>query len=91
MIDRYEYQGADGEFTLYEDENVNYNYEKGAYAMVEFSYDDSMRLLSIGEYKGGDFPGKLEERTFNIIPVSKNGVGKAKTVKYNGLAMKVVL
>ena len=91
VIDLYVYQGADGTFTLYEDENVNYNYEKGAYAMVEFSYDDSMRLLSIGEYKGGDFPGKLEERTFNIIPVSKNGVGKAKTVKYNGLAMKVVL
>ena len=59
--------------------------------MIDFYYDDSMRLLSIGEYKGGDFPGKLEERTFNIIPVSKNGIGKAKTVKYNGLAMKVVL
>ena len=91
VIDLYVYQGADGEFTLYEDENVNYNYEKGAYVMIEFSYDDSMRLLSIGEYKGGDFPGKLEERTFNIIPVSKNGIGQTKTVKYNGLAMKVVL
>jgi alpha-D-xyloside xylohydrolase len=91
VIDLYVYQGADGAFTLYEDENVNYNYEKGAYAMIDFYYDDSMRLLSIGEYKGGDFPGKLEERTFNIIPVSKDGIGKAKTVKYNGLAMKVVL
>ena len=91
VIDLYVYQGADGEFTLYEDENVNYNYEKGAYAMIDFSYDDSMRLLSISEYKGGDFPGRLEERTFNIIPVSKNGIGKAKTVTYNGLSMKVVL
>ena len=91
VIDLYVYQGADGTFALYEDENVNYNYEKGAYAMIEFSYDDSMRLLSIGGYKGGDFPGKLEERTFNIIPVTKDGIGKAKTVKYNGLAMKVVL
>ena len=91
VIDLYVYQGADGEFTLYEDENVNYNYEKGAYAMIDFSYDDSMRLLSISEYKGGDFPGRLEERTFNIIPVSKNGIGKTKTVTYNGLSMKVVL
>jgi len=90
VIDLYVYQGADGSFTLYEDENVNYNYEKGAYAMIDFTYDDSMRLLSIGEYKG-EFPGRLEERTFNVIPVSKDGVGKAKTVKYNGLAMKVVL
>jgi alpha-D-xyloside xylohydrolase len=91
VIDLYVYQGADGEFTLYEDENVNYNYEKGAYAMIDFSYDDSMRLLSISEYKGGDFPGRLEERTFNIVPVSKNGIGKTKTVTYNGLSMKVVL
>ena len=90
VIDLYVYQGADGSFTLYEDENVNYNYEKGAYAMIDFTYDDSMRLLSIGEYKG-EFPGRFEERTFNVIPVSKDGVGKAKTVKYNGLAMKVVL
>ena len=90
VVDLYVYQGADGSFTLYEDENVNYNYEKGAYAMIDFTYDDSMRLLSIGEYKG-EFPGRLEERKFNVIPVSKDGVGKAKTVKYNGLAMKVVL
>jgi hypothetical protein len=33
----------------------------------------------------------LQERTFNIIPVSKNGVGKTQTVTYNGLSMKVVL
>jgi len=90
VIDLYVYQGADGSFTLYEDENVNYNYEKGAYAMIDFTYDDSMRLLSVGEYKG-EFPGRLEERTFNVIPVSKDGIGKAKTVKYNGLTMKVVL
>ena len=90
VIDLYVYQGADGSFTLYEDENVNYNYEMGAYAMIDFTYDDSMRLLSIGEYKG-EFPGRLEERTFNVIPVSKDGIGKARTVKYNGLAMKVVL
>lgn len=89
-IDLYIYQGADGTFTLYEDENVNYNYEKGAYAMIDFSYDDSMRLLSIGAYEG-DFPGRLEDRVFNVIPVSKDGVGKARTVKYNGLAMEVVI
>jgi alpha-D-xyloside xylohydrolase len=28
------YRGADGDFTLYEDENDNYNYEKGAYATI---------------------------------------------------------
>ena len=90
VIDLYVYQGADASFTLYEDENVNYNYEKGAYSKIAFSYDDRMKLLSIEE-REGEFPGMLEERTFNIIPVSKNGVGKIQTVKYNGLSMKVVL
>ena len=89
VIDLYVYQGADASFTLYEDENVNYNYEKGAYSKIAFSYDDRMKLLSIEE-REGEFPGMLEERTFNIIPVSKNGVGKIQTVKYNGLSMKVV-
>ena len=90
VIDLYVYQGADASFTLYEDENVNYNYEKGAYSKIAFSYDDRMKLVSIEE-REGEFPGMLEERTFNIIPVSKNGVGKIQTVKYNGLSMKVVL
>ena len=49
-----------------------------------------MKLLSIEE-RQGEFPGMLEERTFNVIPVSKNGVGKKQTVQYNGLSMKVVL
>ena len=90
VIDLYVYQGADGEFTLYEDENVNYNYEKGAYAMIDFSYSESDSTLSIGERRG-EFPGMLEERTFNVIPVFKDGIGESKTVKYSGQAMKVVL
>ena len=90
VIDLYVYMGADGEFTLYEDENVNYNYEKGAYSKIAFSYNDKMKLLSIEE-REGEFPGMLEERIFNVIPVSKNGTGKTQTVKYNGLSMKVVL
>ena len=90
VIDLYVYMGANGEFTLYEDENVNYNYEKGAYSKIRFSYDDKMRLLSIEE-REGEFPGMLQERTFNIIPVSKKGIGKIQTIVYNGLSTKVVL
>ena len=90
VIDLYVYQGASGSFTLYEDENVNYNYEKGLCSMIEFEYNEKMKLLSIGE-RQGEFPGMLEDRTFNIIPVSKDGKGKIQTVRYNGLSMKVVL
>ena len=34
------YAGANGEFTLYEDEGDNYNYEKGAYSIITFTWDD---------------------------------------------------
>ena len=90
VIDVYVYQGADGEFTLYEDENVNYNYEKGACSMIDFSYDDSTRVLTVGERKGS-FPGMLKERTFNIIPVSKSGKGAPKAVTYAGQPVKIAM
>lgn len=45
----YIYQGADGEFTLYEDEGVNYNYEQGRYAMIPMKYDEATKTLVIGE------------------------------------------
>lgn len=32
------YEGANGEFTLYEDEGDNYNYEKGAYSTITFNW-----------------------------------------------------
>ena len=90
VIDLYVYQGADGSFTLYEDENVNYNYEKGAYAKIAFSYDEASKQLSIAE-RQGEFPGMLQERTFNVIPVSKNGVGKPQSVRYDGHSMTIAL
>ena len=90
VIDLYVYQGADGNFTLYEDENVNYNYEKGLYSMIDFSYDDDSKTLQISD-RTGEFPGMLKERVFNIIPVSKNGKGQAQTVNYVGSAVSVTL
>ena len=90
VIDLYVYKGADGEFTLYEDENVNYNYEKGAYAMIDFAYDDASGVLTIGK-RSGEFPGMLDERVFNVIPVSKAGNGKAVKVAYSGEEVTVSL
>ena len=90
VIDLYVYQGADASFTLYEDENVNYNYEKGAYAVIQFDYDEAAKTLKIADRKG-EFPGMLKERVFNVIPVSKDGKGKAHVVKYDGTAAVVAL
>ena len=91
------YPGADGNFTLYEDENDNYNYEKGIYATIDFAWDDSERTLTIAERKG-DFPGMLKNRTINIVLVSKEhgtGIGITETVdkalKYDGNKIAVHL
>ena len=89
-IDLYVYKGADGSFTLYEDENVNYNYEKGAYAMIEFTYDDESGILSIGERRG-EYPGMIQERTFNVIQVSPAGKSSPMVVRYEGKSVNVQL
>jgi alpha-D-xyloside xylohydrolase len=65
------YPGADGSFTLYEDENDNYNYEKGVHATIAFHWDDAKRQLTIDD-RLGSFPGMLKERNFKIIIVGKN-------------------
>ncbi|WP_036985157.1 DUF5110 domain-containing protein, partial [Prolixibacter bellariivorans] len=52
------------------DEGVNYDYEKGAYSNIPFSYNDADETLTIGERKG-QFKGMLKERAFVIVPVGK--------------------
>jgi alpha-D-xyloside xylohydrolase len=64
------YKGAEGIFTLYEDENDGYNYEKGLYTEITFSWNDVKNVLTINDRKAA-FPGMLKERTFNIIIVSE--------------------
>jgi len=55
------YPGANGTFTLYEDENDNYNYEKGAYSTLIFKWDDQIKTLTIGNRKG-TFSGHVAKK-----------------------------
>ena len=90
VIDLYVYAGADGAFTLYEDENINYNYEKGFYSMIGFRYEDESASLKIGE-RQGEFPGMLKQRVFNIIKVTPEGTAKPVKVVYEGKEMNITL
>jgi alpha-D-xyloside xylohydrolase len=75
------YTGADADFTLYEDENDNYNYEQGKYATIPFNWNEHTQTLTIGERKG-EFPGMLAKRTFQIVFVGKgHGCGMEPTKK----------
>lgn len=90
------YPGADGTFTLYEDENDNYNYENGAYATITFRWDDVARRLTI-ENREGSFPGMLQNRKFKVILAGpESGAGDqpmkgGKTVNYTGKKTSVKL
>ena len=75
------YEGADGKFTLYEDEGLNYNYEKGRYSLIPFIWNDSSSTLAIGQ-REGDFDGMPVKRRFNIVKVGRNNpVGFSREAK----------
>ncbi|NML67891.1 DUF5110 domain-containing protein [Hymenobacter sp. RP-2-7] len=93
-ITLYVYTGQDGQFALYEDENVNYNYEKGAFATIPLSYRESTRTLTIGE-RQGTFPGMVAQRTFRVVWVGQgrsvawNPDAAGQAVRYEGKAVTV--
>lgn len=94
-ITLYVYTGANGKFTLYEDEGVNYNYEKGQHSTINLTYDEASQTLTIGK-REGNFPGMLQQRTFRIVkagkdkPVNMDFDNKNATVlRYDGTEKKI--
>ncbi len=88
------YPGADGSFTIYEDEGDSYRYEQGAHATIPIHWDDAARTLTIGA-REGSYPGMTPGHTFNIVLVSAgHGVGgdvtakPDKTIDYTGASVE---
>lgn len=83
------YGGRDGDFTIYEDEGTNYNYEKGAFSKIRLEYNDKTNELTIAD-REGSFPGMQSDRKFNIVkvdaahPVADAIKAKGKLVNYSG-------
>ena len=88
------YPGADGSFNFYEDEGDNYNYENGQSSKIVFNWNDTTKILTIGN-REGSFNGMQPDREFEIILV-KDGVGglengESKRVSYKGSTVQVKL
>ncbi|HLP18601.1 MAG TPA: DUF5110 domain-containing protein, partial [Bacteroidota bacterium] len=66
----YVYTGGNGTFSLYEDEDTNYNYEKGKFSTIPMTYDEKSKTLTIGK-REGEFPGMLQSRSFEIVWTAK--------------------
>lgn len=60
------YPGADGDFTLYEDQGNTYEYEKGAYAVTRICWMEEEHTLRI-QKREGSYAGMLETQTMKIF------------------------
>jgi alpha-D-xyloside xylohydrolase len=87
------YAGANGQFSLYEDDGLTYGYERGQLSRIPIAWNDATRTLTIGA-RTGTFPGMLSSRTFNVIVVSTDapagyqGAGvQGRTITYRGAAV----
>ncbi len=81
------YSGADATFKLYEDEGTNYNYEKGAFAVIEIKYNESTKTITIAD-RNGSFDGMLQKRTFRLNLFTPN---KTKPLDYEDKPDKEVI
>jgi alpha-D-xyloside xylohydrolase len=96
-ITLYIYAGANGAFTLYEDQGTTFDYEKGSFSQIPIRWDDKTSTLTIGE-RSGTFDGMLGRRTFQVVLVSRDHPAgypfsppRSKSVAYTGAAIQFKL
>jgi alpha-D-xyloside xylohydrolase len=83
------YPGADGQFSLYNDEGDNYNYEKGKYTVIPFKWNEQQQTLTIDKQQG-NYEGAFKKYIFNVVWVNEEsgmGIGmasQAKAIRYTG-------
>jgi alpha-D-xyloside xylohydrolase len=89
------YPGADASFTLYEDDNETYRYEKGEFMTFELAWDERLKKLRIGPRKGS-FPGMTLARELKVmlaLPAGKSGSGEpsfeSRSVVYQGQPLEL--
>jgi alpha-D-xyloside xylohydrolase len=89
------YAGASASFNLYEDEETNYNYEKGKFSIIQVTYNEASRTITIGE-RNGAFTGMLQKRVFRINFISSGNARSLdidakcdKEIIYDGKMLKI--
>jgi alpha-D-xyloside xylohydrolase len=83
------YAGADGRFTIHEDDNETYAYEKGQAARYDLSWNDAAHELTVGERRG-TYPGLVKRRTLNVVLVDPARPGTVtRSIAYDGRRTRV--
>ena len=91
------YTGADGRFSLYEDDGTSLGYARGAFSRIPLSYDEASGTLTIGR-REGRFPGMAANRSIRVrwasadrpAPVDFDAAPDL-TIAYDGRARQVKL
>lgn len=90
------YAGADGAYSIYEDDGTDFGYEKGERSSIPIRWDEARQALTFGA-REGCFPGMPRKQTFRVVWVSADhGSGDLKTrdvdavVTYDGSAVTIV-
>jgi alpha-D-xyloside xylohydrolase len=81
------YTGADGSFSLYEDDGTSLGYQRGACSRIPIAWDERAHMLTIGA-RQGEFPNMLASRNFHIRWIGPGRPldldGKDVEIRYDG-------
>jgi alpha-D-xyloside xylohydrolase len=86
------FPGADGAFTLYEDQGEDMGYARGEFARIRFTWNEASRTLTIGA-REGHFPGMAATRRIDVVVNDDRQPGPvfarepARAVDYDGSAV----
>lgn len=80
------FPGADGSFTLYQDEGDGYGYEQGQCTLVRLIWQDDERRLTIGDREGNNLHMPAD-MTFLVHCAGE----KVYEMVYHGEAMSIIL
>lgn len=79
------YPGADGSFSLYDDAGDGFEYTRGDYSLIRFTWNDRDGILSIAPREGR----YSSNPRFRIL--CKSAASTAREVSYSGGAMRISL
>ncbi|MCQ2237573.1 MAG: DUF5110 domain-containing protein, partial [Bacteroidales bacterium] len=88
-IDIRVYPGKNASFTLYFDEGDNYNCENGEYSIIDICWDESEKILSLGDRKGS-YKGMPETQVF-FIDMLGGALPNGSDCVYNGSKTEIHL
>jgi len=84
------YSGANAMFTMYEDDNETYAYERGERTTYSLDWNDAAKTLRLGARQGA-FPGMVASRELKIVLITPGHIEPVRTIRYSGDPLEISL